>query len=638
MAITITDHRTIRNEADSAAGWTGAITAGIADPEPIEASGWQGANIGVSIVDCYHTGTSIDIRNAVVYCWVFSRLSLGNKTDPNGGLMVMLADGTPNRIAYKVAGADEAAFRHDLGPTGWQCPALDTQSLPATPLVRSGAAASILLGAILEVGTTVNSLVAAPGMNPTYNVDIMRILLVTTNDGCAASIIGGTVGDKGTFAQIALADRTTGNQQAHGLVRELAPGVYGCQGPLRFGNSAGTASSWFEDKNATFVFERRGFRSNLYKFFITDNGIGTTTFRLGTKIGTGETATGEDGVTVTASEGVGWEFNADTDTDVTDVFIYGSTFNGASGGVGLRAGHEFIGGTISASGIVRSGGATMVNSKVVSSLATINTSALIWNVATNPTGYLNGMSFSKGAAAHHGIEFGLTSPLTIDLVGVKFTGFNLANGQNDSMLHFKRTTGTITVTITGGGTIPSYRTDGATIVVVAGAVTLKISVQNTAGTKIQNARALITAGTGGPYPGDVTVTIATAATTASVAHIAHGLSNGDRVLITGAFENELNGIQTISNVTVNAYDYTITSIGGVPGTGTIKSSFVIISGLTDVDGIVADTRQYSTNQPFGSNSRVRKSSASPYYKTASVVGAVSSTSGANITVILLDDE
>jgi hypothetical protein len=638
MAITLTDHRTVRNEADSATGWTGTTTVGTADPAPIEASGWVGAAVGVAIFDAYHTGASIDISNAVVYCWVFSRLSLGNKTDANGGLMVLLGDATPDLIAYKVAGADVAAFRHDTDPTGWQCPALDTQSLPATPLVITGVAANIDFAAILDVGTTVNSLVAAPGMNPNYNCDIIRILLVANNNGCAASIIGGTVGDKGTFAQIALADRSTGTLQAHGILRELAPGVYGCQAPLRFGNAAGTDASWFEDQNATFVFESRGFRSTLYKFFITDNGTGTTTFRLGSKVGTGSTATGENGVTVTASTGVGWEFDADTDTDVTDVFIYGSTFNGASNGVGLRVGHEFIGGTISASGAVRSGGATMVNSKVVGSLATADTSALIWNVATNPTGFLNGMTFSKGAAAHHAIEFGLTSPTTLDLVGVIGTGFNAANAQNDSMLHFKRTTGTITVTITGGGTIPSYRTDGATIVIIAGAVTLQLTVQNTAGTKIQNARALVTAGTGGAFPSDVTVTITTVTTTASVAHTSHGLANGDRVLITGATENELNGIQTISNVTANAYDYTIVSIAGASGTGTIKASFIIISGLTDIDGLISDTRQYSTNTPLGADSKVRKSSGSPYYKTGAVVGTVSSTAGANITVILLDDE
>jgi hypothetical protein len=240
--------------------------------------------------------------------------------------MILLGDGT-NRGAWKVAGADKSPFRHDDGPVGWICAALDTTVLPASPLSRAGSAASVDFGAITNVGTTVNSLVAAPGMNPTYHMDIIRVLdiLDTSFNNCAISITGGTSGDPGTFAEIAAADRLGGDLQAHGLMRQLATGAFGCQGPLRFGNASGSSSSWFEDENATLVFESRGFRTTLYKIFITDNGTGTTTFIL-------------TNCSLIAPSGVGASWDSLTDTDATDVTLTGTRIEGFTGGVGVGGG------------------------------------------------------------------------------------------------------------------------------------------------------------------------------------------------------------------------------------------------------------------------------------------------------------
>jgi hypothetical protein len=68
------------------------------------------------------------------------------------------------------------------------------------------------------------------------------------------------------------------------------------------------------------------------------------------------------------------------------------------------------------------------------------------------------MFFSKGAAAHHAIEFGTNAPTTMTLTGVTYSGFNAANGQNDSTLLFpdKGSDTTWTINISGGDT-PSYK-------------------------------------------------------------------------------------------------------------------------------------------------------------------------------------
>lgn len=117
-------------------------------------------------------------------------------------------------------------------------------------------------------------------------------------------------------------------------------------------------------------------------------------------------------------------------------------------------------------------GCTLNGSSVLESTVAANTSALVWDANVNPSSKMDGMSFSKDATVlHHAIEFGTTSPLTLDLVDVVFTDFNGTPGsgdnQNDSTFHVKRTTGTVNINISGSVATPAssltYRSDGATV-------------------------------------------------------------------------------------------------------------------------------------------------------------------------------
>lgn len=119
--------------------------------------------------------------------------------------------------------------------------------------------------------------------------------------------------------------------------------------------------------------------------------------------------------------------------------------------------------------VITAAGADLTGSRVSNPNVAANASALIWNVATDPNGLLDAMTFEMGATATHAIEFGLTSPLTINLVDMVFSGYNTTtDNQNDSTFHIKRTTGTVTINISGSGTTASnltYRSDGATVVI-----------------------------------------------------------------------------------------------------------------------------------------------------------------------------
>ena len=97
-----------------------------------------------------------------------------------------------------------------------------------------------------------------------------------------------------------------------------------------------------------------------------------------------------------------------------------------------------------------------------------NTSALVWSAALDPNTKLRGTSFTMGTLLTHAIEFGTSSPLTMTLTDMFFTGYHTTlNNQNDSTFHIKRTTGTVTSNIVGGTSAANltYRSDGATVII-----------------------------------------------------------------------------------------------------------------------------------------------------------------------------
>jgi hypothetical protein len=152
---------------------------------------------------------------------------------------------------------------------------------------------------------------------------------------------------------------------------------------------------------------------------------------------------------------------------------------------------------------------------------------------------------------------------------------------------------------------------------------------------IEGARVLMEADTGGALPAGASVTITRSGSTASVSHSSHGMSEGQTIIIRGANQDEYNGTYTISNVTTNAYDYTVSGTPDTPATGTITSTAVILSGVTGSNGQVTGTFEYSASQPV--TGKIRKGSDATFYKTSTIVGTITST-GLDTTVLLISDE
>lgn len=81
----------------------------------------------------------------------------------------------------------------------------------------------------------------------------------------------------------------------------------------------------------------------------------------------------------------------------------------------------------------------------------------------------------------------------------------------------------------------------------------------------------------------------------------------------------------------NARVYVTAAAGGPNSVGT-----VIISGLTDVNGLISDTRTYASDQPV--TGWARKASGAPYYKEGLIAATIDSVSGASTTVQLILDQ
>lgn len=219
---------------------------------------------------------------------------------------------------------------------------------------------------------------------------------------------------------------------------------------------------------------------------------------------------------------------------------------------------------------------------------------------------LDNVYFDKSGSYEIEIDSGVSTPVTIIL-----------------------TNGT---TALAGGDIDN---NGSSTVSIQNNVTVAVTVKNAADVEIQNARVLLEVTSGGDLPYGESVTIVRSGSTATVTHTSHGLATNNKVNIQGANQPEYNGVHQITVTGASTYTYTVSGSPATPATGTITSTYVVIEGLTDVNGEIEVQHNFTSDQGFAG--WARKSSASPFYKTSNMSGAIVS-SGFTATMILGSDE
>lgn len=619
------DLRTIINDCEANTGWAGDDTA---TPVNDVGSFYEGSNslsTQLSNVDehMYTTQDSVgagtfnlDWSDSTLYLLVKDNLG---KAFSAGGVMFVVGDGT-NRVGYDVGGNNAPGL---LLPTYFQSYKLDVSVVVAAPgsfATFAGSEASLNQAAATQIGYGSNHLAKAVGAVDNVFMDCFRYI---ANGSYALRINGGTSGTPETMADVQGDDVTNG----WGMVGNLIGDQYLFFAPTEWGEPTANADHYFEASNEQW-------------YWLGDNGgghavgVGNFPFRV---VGNA-TDTGSWKATnvVIVNTGTGVDFDMSNE-NVDTIELSGCTMLGLSTISSPSAGgtSRFISNTIFFQcGQITHNGAPTNGCSVLESTVAADSSALVYDETSDPDGEIDNMTFSRGANAHHAIEFGVNSPTTMTVRGMVNTGFNAANDANDSTFYVRRTSGTVTINIVGGSGNFSYKSDGATVVIVEDPVTLTITVQDSqTGTPIEGAQVDIVEGSS--FTGGASVSITRSGSTATVSHTAHGYETGNRVRIFGADQPEYLGVRTITVTGVNEYTYQVSGTPASPATGSIVAALSIIFGVTDSNGQVSDTRSWSSDQAFVGFAR--KGSSSPTYKGQPISGTIDSEAGTSVTAPMVAD-
>jgi hypothetical protein len=149
-----------------------------------------------------------------------------------------------------------------------------------------------------------------------------------------------------------------------------------------------------------------------------------------------------------------------------------------AGAVTFKSGQSVIDNTFDDCGQITPNGADMSGCTVKNYEGTADTAALVWDETTDPSGELDNMSFVKGTASTHALELGVNSPLSLTLNGHQYSGYNASNGQTDSTILVSRTSGIVTINVASGGGTPTYKSAGATVVVVSSKTATFTPIEN----------------------------------------------------------------------------------------------------------------------------------------------------------------
>lgn len=322
--------------------------------------------------------------------------------------------------------------------------------------------------------------------------------------------------------------------------------------------------------------------------------------------------------------------------DDCDVNISGCLFMGMDTFI-FKAASDVLISTFLNCGIITANGAKFNGTKFNGFTGAANASQLVWNTNVNTSGKIDGCTFTKGSLATHAIEITDSGLIELTLNNCVFSGYNAANGNDDSTILISKANGTVTINVVNCTGNITYKSAGATVVIASNPVSATVTVKDTAAppAAIEGARVLVLAYSGGPMPYDVTVTITNSGTTATVAHSAHNMVTNDKVQITGASLWQNNGVFPITKTSDNEYTYTLPSAPGSSPTGTIKATFAVLEGLTNSSGQITMNRSFTSSQLV--TGRARQGSSGAYKKTTDFTGTVNSSSGMDLTIQLLPD-
>lgn len=436
MAVVVTDLRTTVDEADTITGWTGASGTSTAVFVETGAAVIQTLNIATGQV-YFTVGTAIDLSDTLVYVWSNNFAQHGGWEDAQPPNALHLGDGT-NSISFKIAGSDRKVFSHLAGQDwNWDCLVLDgsqaaTMDTNGLTVARAGSFGALALTAITNIGSDFTTQSKGIGGGINVAVDIIRY----GNDGL--QITGGTTSDRGLFSQIVTEDSSTATLKAHGIIRELATGLYSCQGPLNFGDATTATESWFDDSGRVLSFENRNISNDKYYIRVRGHTSATNFFRL------------NNTTITTAGPFVRCDFNGG---NVDTLTITNNTFTGLGNAITFSnladaTGHTVTGNVFTSCGQIDPGDVTFQDNTISNSTAGATGAVLL---DADGTANWQDLAFVGGTGIGHGVY--ITATGTYSFNGLSFTGFG-ADGTTDAAV-YNNSGGAVTINVSGGGDTPT---------------------------------------------------------------------------------------------------------------------------------------------------------------------------------------
>jgi hypothetical protein len=594
-----TDLTTINLMTGSHVELTGALEGRITDNDPdnyiagtncATSQTRTGGNVSIA-----HPSNTVTIpAGAAVFSWTYHGAMPTVDTFVNDGMRICIGNSSANYKQYTIYGRDT------LPKGGWFSSAVDPLST-----------ADLTQGTPTTVTSTFGSRTFMTGSvskgNP-FAIDYTRY-------GRSIIVDDGEIANPGTFLGAATENDLVANKW--GLF-EVSPGGFSHKGLFQIGTVASLA--YFVDSNKSIVIEDTIHCDASFTEYEILNAGSTVTWTgiqisaLGTQ--TRGLFTVTDNATVT--------LDSCTFNDMLDFTFLSNT--------------TVLDTVFRRCGQITLGGADITNSDITNSTAAISLSTTDLALVDNCNFISDGSNHAIELTSIGGGSMNWDNTLNGYVAGT--TGSPAATGATgNEAIYVNVASGTLTINVVAGATTPSIRTAGASVNVLAGQVTTKLIVSDIDTTAlVQNARVLIEATSGATGTGNYieSVSITRAGTVATVTHTAHALVTGNKVSIRGADDVEYSGVKTITVTDANTYTYTVAGTPISPATGTLTSTDVYISDITDVNGEVEDIRSFTEDQPI--SGRVRRATTGALYRTSKFNAIISSANGLTLNISLISDE
>ena len=457
----------------------------------------QGVALFVAVPSALNFSTTES--GQLIYVWGnFLAASLLN-TQAANGFGICLSSGTPTASNYSLF----TYYGSDNYAGGWVRMILDPTK------TRSGGAGTLNTSNITHIG------VFADVGGTTARFDNLILDACDVGNGL---IITGT-STLGLFNELLTNEAT----QRYGIVRSLndSNSAVEIAGTLTLGDTSATASTITDEDSKIFAAEPIYYQGaevnavpNTFAAINVVGGSGTNSLSLGQPV---STTGGRNGISIVGNDS--YTFGIDfSDGNVETGNWYGCSFENLAGSLTFdAASHNFKGNSISGcAGFTFVTGSEAVDCAFVNSAqitlsgtaaltsCVITESSAASAVTTTELENLSNCSFTKGATGHaveltsigdgsmnwdcslSGYDTGSTgSPITPTSTGDEAIFVNVGSG-------------TLTINVQDGASIPSIRSAGATVNVVAGQRTFTITVKDIdTDAALQNARVYVTAAAGG---------------------------------------------------------------------------------------------------------------------------------------------